>query len=152
LVTVNDPNQYSPITLPIDPRATSVVLPPIQLGNADPVLVCIIASDDSYVNREVPIFSGSTSNLTYSSITNGFTLAGTNANVRAQLGQIIINKNSNDNFLLPGTGERVIKTNVSSTANGGNGSCTFGTQHTTNIVPYDLSMTLTQKTTDLGHH
>jgi len=152
LVTVNDPNQYSPITLPIDPRAISAAFPPIQIGNANPVLVCVTASADSYTNREVPTFVGNTSNITYSVITNGFTLAGTNANVQAQLQNILINKNSSDNFLLPGSSPRLITTNVSSTANGGNGSCTFGTQHTVKIVPYDLSMVITQKKIDLGHH
>jgi hypothetical protein len=152
LITVNDPTQYSPITIPIDPRATSVPLPPVQLGAAAQVLLCIVAQADSYVNQEIPTFTGSTTGLTYATVTGGFTLTGSNAAVQAQMDNIVINKNPSDTALLPGASARTILTNVSNTTNGGNGSCTYGTQHRVDIVPYGLIRTIVQNKMDLGHH
>jgi hypothetical protein len=152
LITVNDPTQYSPITIPIDPRATSVPLPPVQLGAAAQVLLCIVAQADSYANQEIPTFTGSTTGLTYATVTGGFTLTGSNAAVQAQMNNIVINKNPSDTALLPGASARTILTNVSNTTNGGNGSCTYGTQHRVDIVPYGLIRTIVQNTMDLGHH
>jgi hypothetical protein len=57
------------------------------------------------------------------------------------MSSIQINKNASDRFLLPSIHSRFIDVNVSNTAAGGNGSCSFGTSSVLEIYPLGMSLT-----------
>lgn len=136
LVTVEDPEQLTPGTIPLDPRDGEIILPRIELGAAPNVRLCLtLATNTDGLSLAAPTSSGVTiTNPT----TNRLVLVGTNANVEAAVNSISITALSGSS-LVPNGGSRNLEVNVSNTNNGGNGSCTFGTSSTIQLKALELS-------------
>jgi len=149
-VTVLDPNQRSPIVLPIDPRTTSIYLPTILLGTGANVHFCVTQLSSSY-SSQISITAPAATGVSQISSGTQLVLEGTNSAVAAVMSQIQLTHATGDAYLLPGTDIRTIQTNVSSTDTG-NATCSNGTTQSIQIKPYDLSVNWVQQNTDLGHH
>ena len=149
-VTVLDPNQHSPIVIPIDPRTTSSYLPTILLGNTANVHFCVSQLNSDYSNQ-ILISAPSSTGVTQIATGTQLILEGANSAVASLMSQILLSPGPGDTYLIPGTAIRTIQTNVSSTDTG-NANCTNGTTQTIQITPYGLIRTIVQQQTDLGHH
>jgi hypothetical protein len=149
-VTVLDPNQHSPISVPIDPRTTSIYLPTIALGSAANVYFCVSQLSTTYANA-ISITAPTASGVTQVSTGSQLVLTGTNSAVAAVASQIQLSANPNDIYLLPGTASRTLQTDVSSTDTG-NANCTNGTTQTMNLYPYGLTFTINPPQFGLGHN
>jgi hypothetical protein len=136
-VNVTDPAQHSPTRVGINPWVTSVKVPSIVFGTVSAVLVCITpraSTASRYGNLPTVTMSSVAANALRTNLTNGgIKLEGTVESVTANASNFIINKNSSDTRLLPGSNDRVFDINVSNTATGGNGSCTGGSESTLSI-------------------
>lgn len=147
LLKVTDPNQHTPLRVPVDPRATFVRLPIIRLGNPDDTQVCFTPESDSvhngYSNVPTATRTDNNSNETTvaSSVAGQLILQGRTSALQAGMAYIQINKNAADRYLLPDVYSRFIDVNVSNTSVGGNGSCTFGTATVLELYPIGLSVT-----------
>ena len=154
LVTITDTRTSVPISLPIDPRSTFVNLPTIPLGGDEGKVttVCLIANPDIYPTKETFTVNNTNPDVDVEAEPNGISLTGANGAVQAQIPNIRIEKSASDLFLLPNVSPRSITFNVLSPQNNGGSRCGAGAQHTIQIQPYGLSLTLNQPSIDLGHH
>jgi hypothetical protein len=154
LVTITDTGTSVPISLPIDPRSTFVNLPTIPLGGDEEKVttVCLIANPDIYPTKETFTVNNTNPSVHVEAEPNGISLTGANGAVQAQIPNIRIEKSASDLFLLPNVSPRSITFNVLSPQNNGGSRCGAGAQHTIQIQPYGLSLTLNQPSIDLGHH
>jgi len=154
LVTITDTRTSVPISLPIDPRSTFVNLPTIPLGGDTETVttVCLIANPDIYPTKETFTVNNTNPDVDVEAEPNGISLTGANGAVQAQIPNIRIEKSASDLFLLPNVSPRSITFNVLSPQNNGGSRCGAGAQHTIQIQPYGLSLTLNQPSIDLGHH
>ena len=139
LVTVEDPNQITPIRLPIDPRATALTLPNFPLGDATNVLLCITEQVGDGYSNAATISSPTVAGVTRETRTRGFSWRGTRTAVQNVVSQIQLTGSTSGARLVPGTGSRIFSVNVSNTANGGNNSCSGGTRSEMEIYPVGLS-------------
>ena len=145
LLKIIDPDQHTPYKIPVDPRATFINLPIIRLGNPEDTQICFTPKADSthgdYGN--IPTVdrtnNSNTETRTVNATTGQLKLQGTNANLQNAMAFIRITKNSADRYLIPHKFSRFIDVNVSNTAVGGNGSCTFGTPTVIELVPIGLT-------------
>jgi hypothetical protein len=137
MVNVTDPGQHSPTRVGINPWVTTVKVPAIVFGTISAVLVCITpraSTASGYGNLPTVTMSSLSANALRTNLTNGgIKLEGTIDSITANASNFIINKNSSDTRLLPGSTERVFDINVSNSATGGNGSCTGGSESTLSI-------------------
>ena len=147
LLTIADPNQHTPVRIGIDPRSTSIKLPPIRIGNPTDTQVCFTPRVDStnngYGNTPSIVRLDNSANETTvaSTVAGRLIVQGTNSALQIGMSSIQINKNASDRFLLPSIHSRFIDVNVSNTAAGGNGSCSFGTSSVLEIYPLGMSLT-----------
>lgn len=136
LVTVEDPGQLTPGTVPLDPRDGSIVLPRIELGASPNVRLCLTLETNP---DGLSLSAAATTGVTITNPTSGrLVLVGTNANVENAVNNISITAASGATLVPSGT-SRILNVNVSNTNNGGNGSCTFGTSSTINLRELSLS-------------
>jgi hypothetical protein len=136
LVTVEDPSQLTPGTVPLDPRDSSIVLPRIELGASPNVRLCLTLENNS---DGLSLTAASASGVTITNPVSGrLVLVGTNANVEAAVNGISITASSGET-LVPTGNSRTLNVNVSNTNNGGNGSCTFGTSSSIALKNLTLS-------------
>jgi hypothetical protein len=145
LLTVNDPNQHTPVRVPVDPRDGSVKLPVIRLGNPDDTQICFTPETDTvhadYGNSPSIVRTDNNPNETTvaTSRYGRLIIQGTNAALQAGMAYIQVVKNPLDARLIPHTASRFINVNVSNTAVGGNSSCTFGTATRLELAPIGLT-------------
>ena len=145
LLKIVDPDQHTPYKVPVDPRATFVNLPIIRIGNPEDTQICFTPEPDTthsgYGN--VPSVdrtnNSNTETRTVNASTGQLRLQGPNSNLQNAMSFIRVTKNPSDAFLLPHASSRFIDVNVSNTAVGGNGSCTFGTPTVIELFPIGLS-------------
>jgi hypothetical protein len=155
LVTVNDPDQHTPRTVLVDPRLDSILLPNVIVGTLSAVQVCITpdTSTASYSNRPTISLTSSGSE-TVTTLTNGALriVGSSNAVVQNAMQYLKISKHSSERYLVTNGASRRLTVNVSNTAAGGNGSCTFGTSSTIDLNPLDLSQKIRQGTVNGNKH
>lgn len=136
LVTVEDPGQLTPGTVPLDPRDGAIVLPRIELGASPNVRLCLTLEDNS---DGLSLSAAGSSGVTITNPISGrLVLVGTNANVEAAVNAISITAASGARLVPTGI-SRNLDVNVSNTNNGGNGSCTFGTSSSITLKNLGLS-------------
>ena len=136
LVTVEDPGQLTPGTVPLDPRDDAIILPRIELGASPRVRLCLTLETNT---DGLTLAAAATTDVTITNPTSDrLVLVGTNANVEIAVNNISINAASGATLVPSGT-SRTLNVNVSNTNNGGNGSCTFGTSSTINLRELSLS-------------
>jgi hypothetical protein len=152
LVNVIDPNQHTARQIPVDPRATTVDLPSLIVGNVSATQVCITSDTSTAYANSATISVTSTGSETRTSIvrggrTVGLQIRGSNAIVQRSTNFLRVTAPSGEN-LVKGTSIRRLQVNVSNTATGGNGSCQFGTSSTIDLVPLDLFQKIRQGTVE----
>lgn len=136
LVTVEDPGQLTPGTVPLDPRDGGIVLPRIELGASPNVRLCLTLDTNT---DGLSLAAATTSGVTITNPISGrLVLVGTNANVENAVNNISITAASGAT-LVPSGNSRTLNVNVSNTNNGGNGSCTFGTSSTIDLRELSFS-------------
>ena len=136
LVTVEDPGQLTPGTVPLDPRDGAIVLPRIELGASPNVRLCLTLENNT---DGLSLAAAATTGVTITNPTSGrLVLVGTNANVENAVNNISITAASGAT-LVPSGNSRTLNVNVSNTNNGGNGSCTFGTSSTIDLKELSFS-------------
>jgi hypothetical protein len=136
LVTVHDPGQLTPGTVPLDPRDGGIVLPRIELGASPNVRLCLTLNTNT---DGLSLAAATTSGVTITNPISGrLVLVGTNANVENAVNNISITAASGAT-LVPSGNSRTLNVNVSNTNNGGNGSCTFGTSSTIDLRELSFS-------------
>jgi hypothetical protein len=141
LVRVEDPTQLTPGTIPLDPRETGITFPRIELGAAPNVLVCMTLQDNN--TDGLSLAATATTGVTIANpSTRRITFSGTNASVESALNAVTIT-GSGTGILVPTNTTRVLDVNVTNTNNGGNGSCSVGTEST--ITLNKLSLTAGQR-------
>ena len=141
LVRVEDPTQLTPGTIPLDPRETGITFPRIELGAAPNVLVCMTLQDNN--TDGLSLAATATTGVTIGNpSTRRITFSGTNASVESALNAVTIT-GSGTGILVPTNTTRVLDVNVTNTNNGGNGSCSVGTEST--ITLNKLSLTAGQR-------
>jgi hypothetical protein len=139
LVTVEDPNQITPIRLPIDPRATTLTLPNFPLGDSTNVLLCITEQVGDGYGNAATVSSPTVAGVTRETRTRGFSWRGARTAVQSVVNQIQLSGATSVAPLVPGTGSRIFSVNVSNTSNGGNNSCSGGTRSEMEIAPLELT-------------
>ena len=136
LVTVEDPGQLTPGTVPLDPRDGAIILPRIELGASPNVRLCLTLETNT---DGLSLSAAATTGVTITNPASGrLVLVGSNANVENAVNNISITAASGATLDPSGT-SRTLNVNVSNTNNGGNGSCTFGTSSTINLKELSLS-------------
>ena len=145
LLRITDPSQATPVVIPVDPRATEVVLSAVRIGGTQMTQVCFTPIAD----RTTPGYSNlpsidrlterSTETKTLTASLGRIRLQGSSSNLQTAVQFIKVTKNSSDSLLLPGSTSRKIAVNVSNGTVGGNGSCTFGNESIIELRPLDLS-------------
>lgn len=136
LVTVQDPGQLTPGTVPLDPRDDGIILPRIELGAAPNVRLCLTLQSNL---DQLTLSAGASAGVNITNEGNNrLILTGTNSDVEAAVNGISIVANPGS-VLVPNVTSRNIDVNVSNTNNGGNGSCTFGTSSTITLRNLQLS-------------
>jgi len=145
LLRITDPSQATPVVIPVDPRATEVVLSAVRIGGTQMTQVCFTPVAD----RTTPGYSNlpsvdrlterSTETKTLTASLGRMRLQGSASNLQTAVQFIKVTKNSSDSLLLPGSTSRKIAVNVSNGTVGGNGSCTFGNESIIELRPLDLS-------------
>jgi hypothetical protein len=141
LVNVIDPGQRTPLFVPVDPRASFVDLPSLIVGNITASQVCLTNETNTatYPNPttiEIPVANRGSETRTALD-RGGLRIRGTNVVVQRSTNFIRVTAPNGENLLKSGVRRR-INVNVSNTATGGNGSCSFGTASTITLVPLDL--------------
>jgi hypothetical protein len=153
LVNVIDPNQHTARMIPVDPRATFVDLPSLFVGNVSATQVCITneTSSATYANPLTVAItrtgSETSTNILRGGVTVGLRINGSNAIVQRSTNFLRVNAPSGET-LVSGSKIRRLSVNVSNTATGGNGSCSFGTSSTIDLVPLDLFQQIRQGTVE----
>ena len=141
LVTVEDPNQVTPIRLTVDPRVSSYSLPDFPLGDATNVLLCLTENaNDGYtdaVSLTAPVVSG----VTAEARTRGVSWRGTRTVLQDLIPQIDLVSPTAGASLVNSNSPRVFTVNVSNTSNGGNNSCSGGTRSEITLAPLDIGTT-----------
>ncbi len=147
LVTVIDPDQHTPRKIPVDPRAKYVSIANVVVGRISAVQVCVTpAANTNGYQHSAGIAVDARGSATTSSISGGgVRIVGSRADVSASLKTLTLSKSSSDARLLFGGKSRLFTLNVSNTAVGGNGSCSFGTPSQLEIYPVALKITTTAK-------
>ena len=136
LVTVEDPGQLTPGTVPLDPRQDAIVLPRIELGTSPNVRLCLTLENNT---DGLSLAAAATTGVTITTpVPERLVLVGTNANVETAVNGISIEAASGAT-IVPSGNARTINVNVSNTNNGGNGSCTFGTSSSIELKKLFLS-------------
>jgi hypothetical protein len=135
LVTVEDPGQLTPGTVPLDPRDGAIILPRIELGASPNVRLCLTLETNT---DGLSLAAADTTGVTITPTSDRLVLVGTNANVENAVNNISITAASGATLVPSGT-SRTLNVNVSNTSNGGNGSCTFGTSSTITLRQLSLS-------------
>jgi hypothetical protein len=156
LVNVIDPNQHTARHIPVDPRATTVDLPSLIVGNVSATQVCITSESSTAYANPVTISITRTGSETATSImrggrTVGLQIRGTNAIVQRSTNFLRVTA-PNGERVISGSNIRRLTVNVSNTATGGNGSCLFGTSSTIELVPLDLHQKLLEGTVQGNKH
>ncbi len=141
LVTVEDPNQVTPIRLLADPRVSTVRLPNFPLGDATNVLLCITENSGDGHATAATVSVPSAVGVTAESRTRGVSLRGTRVNVQAVIDDIDLVAPSGANLVPEPNSPRVFTVNVSNTSNGGNNSCSGGTRSTMTLDAVSISAT-----------
>jgi len=152
LVNVIDPGQHTPLTVPVDPRATFIDLPSLIVGNTNATQVCLTNDTNTVTYPTPPTISITTtgSETQTTLVRGGLRINGSNSVVQSSTNYIRVTSPSG-NLLSQGASRRII-VNVSNTANGGNGSCQFGTGSTIDLVPLDLYQKMRQGTVNGNRH
>jgi hypothetical protein len=142
LVTVEDPAQLTPGTIPLDPRESGITFPRVELGSSPNVLVCLTLQDNN--TDQLSLAAGTTAGVTIANPTSRrITFSGSNSSVESALNAVTLTATAN-NVLVTNTATRVLDVNVTNTDNGGNGSCSVGTSST--ITLKKLGLTTGQRT------
>ncbi len=155
LLRIADPSQATPVVIPVDPRATDVLLSAVKIGGSQMTQVCFTPIDDNdtpgYGN--IPSVDRTTNRTTESRTVTAslgrLRLQGTSANLQQAVQFVRVTKSSSDSVLLPGSASRKIAVNVSNGTVGGNGSCTFGNESIIELRPLDLAQTVRSGTVPL---
>jgi hypothetical protein len=155
LLRIIDPSQATPVVIPVDPRATEVVLSAVRIGGSQMTQVCFTPVAD----RTTPGYGNlpsvdrlterSTETKTLTASLGRMRLQGSSSNLQSAVQFIKVTKNSSDQLLLPGSASRRIAVNVSNGTVGGNGSCTFGNESVIELRPLDLFQNVRQGTVPL---
>jgi hypothetical protein len=155
LLRITDPSQATPVVIPVDPRATEVVLSAVRIGGTQMTQVCFTPIAD----RTTPGYGNlpsvdrlterTTETKTLTASLGRIRLQGSSANLQTAVQFIKVTKNSNDSLLIPGSVSRRIAVNVSNGTVGGNGSCTFGNESIIELRPLDLAQTIRKGTVPL---
>ena len=145
LVNVIDPGQRTPLHIPVDPRASFVDLPSLIVGNVNATQVCITNETNTatYPNPPTITITSEGSETRTTLTRGGLRIRGNNATVQRSTNFLRVTAPSGETLLKEGRSKR-INVNVSNTATGGNGSCSFGTASTITLVPLDLSQVIRQ--------
>jgi len=145
LVNVIDPGQRTPLHIPVDPRANFVDLPSLIVGNINASQVCLTNETNTATYPNPPTITiTNEGNETRTALTRGgLRIRGTNAVVQRSTNFIRVTAPNGENLLNSGVRRR-INVNVSNTATGGNGSCSFGTASTITLVPLEISQVIRQ--------
>lgn len=141
LVTVEDPNQVTPIRLPVDPRTSTYRLPNFPLGDSSNVLVCITENSGDGHATAATVSVPSAAGVTVETRTRGISLRGTRANVQAVIDDIDFVAPSGATLVPDLDSPRVFTVNVSNTSNGGNNSCSGGTRSEMTLDALELGTT-----------
>jgi hypothetical protein len=141
LVNVIDPGQRTPVQIPVDPRARELVLPSLIVGNVSASQVCVqnesaTADYPNPLTIDIPVANRGSETLT-ALARGGLRINGQNATVQRSTGFITLTAPNDETIVSRGI-SRKINVNVSNTANGGNGSCSFGTSSSITLIPLDL--------------
>lgn len=141
LVNVVDPGQRTPLQIPIDPRATELTLPSIIVGTVSATQVCIqnetaTATYPNPLSIAIPVANQGSETRTVLA-RGGLRINGSNSVVQRSTSFIRLTAPSGETIVTQGR-RRTITVNVSNTATGGNGSCSFGTSSVITLVPLEL--------------
>jgi hypothetical protein len=139
LVTVEDPNQLTPFRLAVDPRLPSIGLPNFPLGDATNVLLCITESEGDGYATPASITAPSVTGVTAQVRNRGMSWSGSRANLQPLIEQISLESDQEGSALIVGNSPRVFNVNVTNTTNGGNNSCTGGTESQITIDPLGVN-------------
>jgi hypothetical protein len=141
LVTVEDPNQVTPIRLTVDPRVTTYSLPNFPLGDAANVLLCVTENSNDGHGTPVSLSVPSAAGVTIEQRTRGVSLRGTNASVQALIDDVDLLGPNNTAVVSDPDSPRVFTVNVSNTSNGGNNSCSGGTRSEMTLDALEIGTT-----------
>ena len=145
LLRIIDPSQATPVVIPVDPRATEVVLSSVRIGGSQMTQVCFtpVADNSTPGYANIPsidrLSTRSTETRTVTTSIGRLRLQGSSSNLQQAVQFIKVTKNASDALLLPGSTSRKIAVNVSNGTVGGNGSCTFGNESVIELRPLDLA-------------
>jgi hypothetical protein len=122
-----------------------VDLPSLIVGNINASQVCLTNETNTATYPNPPTITiTNEGNETRTALTRGgLRIRGTNAVVQRSTNFIRVTAPNGENLLNSGVRRR-INVNVSNTATGGNGSCSFGTASTITLVPLEISQVIRQ--------